>query len=211
MQIAVLGATGRTGRHVVEQALQQGHRVAAIARQPEVLERRDQALSLVAADVLEPDALADAFDGCDAVVSALGVGTSRASTRLYSEGISNALKAMKTASIDTIAVTSAAPVGPREAQPLLERRLLMPLLDRFFGATYEDMRRMEVMLAESRVRWVALRPPRLIDRTDLGAYRVDAQRPLRRARSIRCPDLATALLDVLDREDLHGRAAYVAN
>ena len=211
MQIAVLGATGRTGRHVVGQALQRGHRVAAVARQPEALEMRDQAVTLVAADVLEPDGLADALGGCDAVVSALGVGTSRAPTRLYSEGISNALKAMKAASIDRIAVTSAAPVAPREAQPLLERRLLMPLLDRFFGATYEDMRRMERLLAESTVSWVALRPPRLIDRSGLGAYRVDAQRPLPRARSIRCPDLASALLDVLDGEDLHGRAAYVAN
>ena len=36
-------------------------------------------------------------------------------------------------------------------------------------------------------------------------------RPLRKARTLTYADLATALLDCLDRPELHRRAAYVAN
>jgi nucleoside-diphosphate-sugar epimerase len=74
------------------------------------------------------------------VVSALGVGTSRARTRVYSEGIANVLEAMRSHGIGRLAVISAAPVGPRGEQPFLERRVVMPVLERLF-ACYEDMRR----------------------------------------------------------------------
>ena len=87
----------------------------------------------------------------------------------------------------------------------------MPILDRVFGATYDDMRRMEALLEGSGLNWVLLRPPRLVDGMPTGRYRIDAQRPLRHSRSITTGDLAAALLDSLNRADLYRRAAYVAN
>jgi putative NADH-flavin reductase len=211
VRIVVIGATGRTGRHVVEQALSRGHLVAGVARRPEAIAMQHRDLTMIGGDVLERDSLDDALAGCHAVVSALGIGGSRAPTVVYSKGIANVLGAMATASITRVSVISAAPVGPRAEQPFLEGRLVIPLLERFFGATYADMRRMEAVLEESRVDWVSLRPPRLVDKPATGAYRIDADAPLRRARSLRCADLATALLDVLEREDLQGRTAFVAN
>jgi putative NADH-flavin reductase len=211
MRIAVIGATGRTGREVVQQALERGHRVAAVARRPDAVALEHRDLTIVAGDVLAPESLAEALAGCYAVVSAVGIGSSRAPTVVYSDGTANVLRAMAAASVGRLAVVSAAPVGPRAEQPFLERRIAMPILDRLFGATYADMRRMEDRLAGSGVDWVSLRPPRLVDKPATGAYRVDADQPLPRARSLRCADLATALLDVLGREDLQGRAAYVAN
>jgi hypothetical protein len=51
------------------------------------------------------------------------------------------------------------PAGPRGEQGAVERRILMPIFDRVFGATYEDMRRMESILQESSMNCIALRPP----------------------------------------------------
>lgn len=211
MHIAVIGATGRTGRRVVEQAVGRGHSVTGVARRPEAVAMQHRDVTMIGGDVLRRESLVDALAGCHAVVSALGIGGSRAPTVVYSEGIANVLSAMAAASIAKLSVVSAAPVGPRSEQPFLERRLVMPVLDRFFGATYADMRRMEVVLEESRVGWVSLRPPRLVDKPATGAYRIGADAPLRRGRSLRCADLATALLDVLEREDLQRHAAFVAN
>jgi len=211
MRIAVVGATGRTGLQVVERALARGHHVTALARRPEVISQRDESLVTVAADVLDRARLVDLLAGSAAVVSTLGVGTSRAPTFLYSQGIANVLHAMDAVGISKLAVISAAPVGPRAEQPFLERRVAMPILDRVFGATYDDMRRMEALLRSSDVDWVALRPPRLVNKKATGHYRLDAQRPLSRARSLTYADLATALLDSVDREDLRRRAAFVAN
>src|SRR5579862_313184 len=56
MKIAVVGATGATGRRVVKHALTQGHFVTAVARHPERLSSAAR-LSFVRADVLSPSGL----------------------------------------------------------------------------------------------------------------------------------------------------------
>ncbi len=211
MRIAVVGATGRTGTEVVEQALVRGHHVTALARRPEAMSLRDDRLVTVAADVLDRARLVETLPGHAAVISTLGIGTSRAPTVLYSQGTANILHAMGAHKISKLAVISAAPVGPRAEQPFLERRVAMPILERLFGATYDDMRRMEARLRTSDIDWVSLRPPRLVARKATGQYRLDAGRPLTKARSLTHADLATALLDSLDREDLRRRVAFIAN
>jgi putative NADH-flavin reductase len=149
--------------------------------------------------------------GADAVVSTLGIGASRQPTVVYSEGIANVLHAMDAHGIRKLAVISAVPAGPRAEQPFRQRRLIIPILERVFGATYDDMRRMEALLRGSDLDWVCLRPPRLVSKKPTGGYRLDASRPLPKASSITYADLATALLDALTRPDLYRRAAYVAN
>ncbi|MGI8412026.1 MAG: NAD(P)-dependent oxidoreductase [Solirubrobacteraceae bacterium] len=210
MRIAVIGATGHTGTHVIEQGLARGHHMKALARRPEAVSLRDANLTVARADALDSEQLNQVMAGCEAVISALGVGASRAPTVIYSQGIANALLAIKANAANKLAVISAAPVGPRAEQPFLERRVAMPVLERVFGATYDDMRRMEALLATSEIDWVSLRPPRLVNKPATGTYRLDAT-PLPKARSITYADLATALLDSLDRQDLFRRAVFVAN
>lgn len=171
--------------------------------------QRHQNLVSAAADVVDADRLASSLAGTEAA-SAVGIGASRRATIVYSEGIKNVLCAMGANGISRVAVISPAPVGPRIEQPFLERRVLMPVLERVFGSTY-DVRRMEQILRASDVDWVSLRPPRLVSKPATGRYRVEANGPPRKARSISFPDLATALLDSLDREHLYRRAAFIAN
>jgi putative NADH-flavin reductase len=71
MKIAVVGATGATGRRVVKHALAQGHFVTAVARHPERLSSADR-LSFVRGDVLSPGGLTGALDGVEAVISCIG-------------------------------------------------------------------------------------------------------------------------------------------
>ncbi|WP_261558766.1 NAD(P)-dependent oxidoreductase [Frankia tisae] len=212
MKIAVVGATGRTGALVVEQALARGHRVTAVARRPEAVTTRHDNLEVARADVLDGgNQLASAFAGVEAVVSALGAEAGRKSTTVYSTGTRTMLAAMRAGGIGTIAVISAVPAGPRGALPFVERRVMMPVLDRFFGEAYADMRRMEEILRASDADWISVRPPRLLARPATGAYRLAAEAPLPKARGIAYPDLATALLDVLDRHDLYRTVVTVAH
>jgi putative NADH-flavin reductase len=211
MKIAVIGANGRTGRIVVKDALARGHEVVAVARTQEASVPADDNLINARADVRDADALEQALHGAAAVISALGVGTSRAPTDVYSTGVSNTLRAMESNGAAKLAVISAVPAGPWAEQPMLQRRIALPLLQRFFGASYDDMRRMEAILQETTdVDWISLRPPRLVNKPPKGAYRIDT-RPLAKARAITYGDLATALLDSLTRQDLYRHAAYVAN
>ncbi|MFJ1766869.1 NAD(P)-dependent oxidoreductase [Amycolatopsis sp. NPDC088138] len=74
MEITVLGATGATGAELVRQALERGHRVTAVARNPDriTLPPSDH-LIRVAGDVLDPDSIGRALKGARVVVSGLGI------------------------------------------------------------------------------------------------------------------------------------------
>jgi uncharacterized protein YbjT (DUF2867 family) len=72
MNLVVLGATGRTGRIVVEQALAAGHTVTALVRSPEKLTVRNSNLRVVAGKATDAADVARALEGADAVLSTLG-------------------------------------------------------------------------------------------------------------------------------------------
>jgi putative NADH-flavin reductase len=209
-RIVVFGATGATGRHVVRQSLDRGWQVVAAARHPDRIDQRGANLTVVRADALDAASLAGIGDGCDAVISTIGVGTSRQPTTLYSVGTRNIVGAIS-GSDCRVAVVSAVPAGPWEFSSVVQRRVILPMLQRFFGASYDDMRIMETDLATADIGWTAVRPPRLTNRSARGSYRSSTAGPLRHGGSITRADLATALLDAVTNANQTDGALWVAN
>src|SRR5246127_2076697 len=76
MNLLVLGATGGTGRLVVEQALAGGHTVTALVRSPEKLATSHPNLRVVTGSATDIESVAVALEGADAVISPLGGGGS---------------------------------------------------------------------------------------------------------------------------------------
>lgn len=72
-RLLVFGATGGTGRQIVQQAIQQGLVVTAFARDPGKIGLKHENLRVVQGDILQPDTVARAVAGQDAVLSALGI------------------------------------------------------------------------------------------------------------------------------------------
>ena len=70
MQVAVLGAGGKAGSELVKELVSRGHSVRAIGRNEANLPSGERIEQRVA-DVSTADGLADAVEGCDAVISAL--------------------------------------------------------------------------------------------------------------------------------------------
>lgn len=73
MKLLLFGATGGTGRKLVEQALELGHSVTAFARDPGKVKITHWNLRVVKGDILEPASVTAAVQGQDAVLSALGI------------------------------------------------------------------------------------------------------------------------------------------
>ncbi|ANC04731.1 MAG: Quinone oxidoreductase 2 [Pseudomonas citronellolis] len=68
-KIAIIGATGRAGSQLLEEALRRGHSVVAIARDPSSLQGRE-GVTVKALDAKDSAALQAAVTGVDAVLSA---------------------------------------------------------------------------------------------------------------------------------------------
>lgn len=74
MNVALIGASGFVGSAILKEALNRGHHVTAIARNPEKITLQHENLTLQKADVLDADQVTKAVAGKDAVISAYNAG-----------------------------------------------------------------------------------------------------------------------------------------
>ena len=210
MRLAVFGPTGPTGEQIVRQALAEGHKVTAVARRPEAVAPADPRLRVVFGDVLDPPSVREGIIEADAVLSALGSRQMGRPTKVYSAGTAAVLDAMREAGVRRFLGGSAVPVGPDEQKSAIERYLVHPLLYRFFGEGYDDMRRMEELLAKSDIDWTVFRPPYLTNGPATGRYRIAVDGPLPRAWRVSRADLAAAMLAAVKDQTLVGHAVTIA-
>lgn len=210
MKLTVFGATGATGEQIVRHGLAAGHEVTAVVRHPDAMRVADQRLRVIVGDVLQPASLPAGIAEAGAVLSALGSRTMRRPTTVYSAGTAAVLGAMREAGVRRFIGITAAPVGPRVQQSPLDRYLLHPLLWWAFGAVYEDMRRMETLVADSGRDWTVFRPPRLTNAGPTGRYRLAVDAPLSRAWTISRADLAAAMLAAVPDSTMVGHAVSIA-
>lgn len=76
MKIALIGASGFVGSHLLTELLQRHHDVTAVVRHPEKITTEDPHLKAVAADAMNADEVAEAVKGSDVVLSAFNPGWS---------------------------------------------------------------------------------------------------------------------------------------
>lgn len=72
MQIAVIGAGGTIGQRIVREALERGHTVTAVVRDPARYQEANPQVAAVKADARDADGIAAAVAGHDVLVSAFG-------------------------------------------------------------------------------------------------------------------------------------------
>ena len=160
MDIAVFGATGTTGRFVVEEALERGHRVTALTRDSRRLGLDHERLTQVTGDVLDPAAVDRVVAGSDAVVSLLGAGMRR--TTLRTDGTRNIVRAMQRNGVRRLISQSIFGLGESAKKlPLHWRLLVKPLILR---NAYRDHEGQEAVVGGSDLDWTITRPVSLRDR-----------------------------------------------
>jgi putative NADH-flavin reductase len=210
MKVAVFGATGPTGQLIVENALAAGHHVTAVARTPGKLVQRHERLEIVRGDVHDPDSIAQAVVGQDAVVSSLGVPYTLGPVTVYSVGATNIIAAMHVAGVRrVIAITSGGTYPGRDPKnPFFFERILKPL----FHTLYDDMREMERIIMGTDLDWTILRPSRLLNKPARNDVRVGkGEYALVGGVTITRADLASIVVAAIGSDDLVRCAAAVGN
>lgn len=155
-RVLIIGATGGTGRQIVEQALERGYTVTALVRSPSKLQLKHPRLSIIQGDVLDEDAVDRAIAGQDAVLCALGHKQFFYPTRILSEGTRNILRAMETHGVARLVCETSLGIGDSAGRMgLYYTFFVIPLILPFY---YWDKTRQERLIARSNVEWVIVRP-----------------------------------------------------
>ncbi len=153
MNLVVLGATGGTGRLVVEQALADGHTVTALVRSPERLTLRNPNLHVIAGQATDPSAVSRALDGADALISTLG-----GSGSLISDSTQAIIDAAPKAGVSRVVVLSSFLVERDRFDPVT--RLLTGLA---MGSMIKDKSAGEKALRDSDLDWTIVYASGLTD------------------------------------------------
>jgi putative NADH-flavin reductase len=171
MKIAIFGGTGRTGQHLVQQALEKGHQVVVLARNPAKLTLKNPGLSIVQGDVKDVKAVEQTITGVDAVFSVLGP-TSNEPTFEVSQGMTNILSAMKKQSVRRLVISAGAGVGDPNDAPKLFNHVMNFLLKVMAKNVLADMTKVVEMVRSSDLDWTVVRLPMLTDNPKTGSIKV---------------------------------------
>lgn len=91
----VFGGTGRTGRHFISLALNDGHNVRALVRNPNKIEIQNPNLELVKGSITDYDKLDESLNGIDFVVSMLGNAQSQQKEKVNTLFVKQLIPAMR--------------------------------------------------------------------------------------------------------------------
>ncbi len=208
MRILVIGASGRTGRQIVEQALGHGHEVRALVRS-QALELSHPRLEVVTGDVLDFDAVSAAVEGMDAVAFAAGSSNVRPVT-VYSAGMANVVHAMALHQVDRVAMVTAAGVGATN-DPNLSVSLKV-MITTVLRPVYQDMEAGERRLMASGLDWTIVRPVGLSDGPLTGTYRVSLDGSLLpKSSRVSRADVAALVLKALETGSYSLRTLVIAD
>ncbi|RSK25134.1 NAD(P)-dependent oxidoreductase [Bhargavaea beijingensis] len=185
MKIIILGGTGRVGSHIVKYALQDGHHVTVLARHPENVQLNDERLTVIQGDALDEEAIAQAMNGMDVVISALN--TDGGTT--LSESMPLILTAMKAEGIRRIITIGTAGILQSRVAPDVLRYRSSESRRKTTRAA-EEHEKVYHILSQSDFDWTIVCPTYLPDGERLGTYRTETDFLPEGGSRISVPDTA---------------------
>jgi putative NADH-flavin reductase len=174
MKLAIFGATGRTGRLLVEQALAAGHEVTILVRNPSKVTTRHEKLTVVQGDATNPQQVEKVIEGQDAVLNVLGP-TKGAPDNFLATAAENIVRAMQKHGVRRLVSLIGAGIPDPNDQPKISDqiiRLLFKLPIPALQKIYKDSLGHAEQIKNSGLEWVIVRVPRLTEEPRKGQYRV---------------------------------------
>ncbi|MEV5508957.1 NAD(P)-dependent oxidoreductase [Streptomyces orinoci] len=204
-KIALFGARGTIGSRILREALDRGHQVTAVVRNPADFTERHPALTVVTGDVLDPDSVAAVAKGQDVVISAVGGGGGpghQATIAPAAKSLVQALRSLGETAPRLIAVGGAGSLRKPDGTLVWDGEGIPEFLLQIMHAHGDAL---DYYRTVRDVRWTNLSPAALIEpgertgtyRTALDDLVVDAEGNSR----ISAEDFAVALLDEVEKAE----------
>jgi len=190
VKLFVIGATGRTGREIFEQALARGHHVTAFVRSPESITLKNERLTVLKGNAMDENQLFNAMQNHDAVLSALGPRKPFKPSSLLHDSALATTRAVNRSGVKRLLVLSAAAHFPG-----IPNRIVSLILRNHM----RDSRAMEQVVQASGLDWTIARPPRLTEE-DYATYRSREDAAPKMGFSLSRKAVAAFMLDAIEQQ-----------
>lgn len=214
--IILIGASGFVGSAILEEALNRGHKVTALVRNPEKIQVKNENLTVLAVDATDVEALSKVVAGKDAVISAYNPGWGN--PRLYEEILENypkIIEGVKKAGVQRLLVVGGA--GVLYVQPGMRLMDSGTLPAEWMPAVNgEGELFLNVLSKDNDIDWAYFAPPANLGNMGkgirTGKYRLGTDTLLVDEKGdsfISVEDYAVAMIDELEQE-AHHKALFTA-
>jgi uncharacterized protein len=171
MKIALFGATGRTGHHILHAAVADGHQVNVLVRNPSKVVITHDDVVLFFGDALDEEMVEYTMRECDVVASALGLGGNQQPEAL-SRSTANIITGMENLGLQRLVLVAGAGILRNRDDNRL--RLDAPDFDPAYLPYALEHLRMVELLKMSRIDWTMLCPPAMRDEAPQAPLRAEA-------------------------------------
>lgn len=174
MRLLLLGATGRTGIHIIQESGKREHKISAIARDPEKLQAFD--IDITQGTPYDYDTVEKAINGCDAAINTLNVSRKtdnpwsalRSPKDLISHSAANVLRSMEKTGINRFIALSTIGAGTSWKSSPFILKMIVSVSN--FRYAFRDHGRQEELLKNSDMEYTICRAPMLSEKiNDTGA------------------------------------------
>ena len=172
MNISIIGASAGLGLETVKRALQRNHEVTTLSRSAIQIQEKHSFRSVIGNTTNKSDLL-KAIQDAEAVIVTLGTGKNMKATSLFSDFAKLLVEVQKENKIDVpfIFVTG---FGAGESKNYVSWFVKM-FLNYFLKDVYADKTKLENIISGSQMKWIIVRPGRLLDEPLTEKYRVETK------------------------------------
>eukprot|EP00088_Acartia_fossae_P018163 TRINITY_DN20461_c0_g1_i1.p1 TRINITY_DN20461_c0_g1~~TRINITY_DN20461_c0_g1_i1.p1 ORF type:complete len:215 (+),score=45.35 TRINITY_DN20461_c0_g1_i1:39-683(+) len=213
MKVVIFGATGQTGMHLVQQALDRGHQVTAMVRNPAKMTIQNENLTTESVDIFDKESFSSKLSGHDVVFSCLGFPTDKNGVTGYTSATKAIVEAMRANEMKRFVACHSwyTEEKSRGEAPWYLRWTLIPMIK----TVLNNMRETEVWLdAEAKdIDYTVVRPPGLTNSAmDEGEIKVSVDEFHVAGASARTPraNVAKFMLECAGKDEYKGKGVAIA-
>ncbi|AVK85765.1 NADH-flavin reductase [Lysinibacillus sp. B2A1] len=157
-KIAIIGGTGRVGRHLAMLAVQQGYHVRMLVRNPEKLLYQNDKIDIVKGQIEDINNIRELFKDCNIVINTFGQPAKE--EQIYSKVTKNILDVMKDLNISRYIGVSGGSLTIDGDKKSLLNRVGAKLFEILFPKMMVDKKlEWEILLNNKNIKWTLLRLP----------------------------------------------------
>ncbi|MGY4793713.1 NAD(P)-dependent oxidoreductase [Lysinibacillus fusiformis] len=207
-KIAIIGGTGKVGRHIASRALENGYQVRMLVRNPENLTFRDSRIEVVEGNVQNPEDIRKLLKDCQIVINTFGQPIKE--KPIYSSVTENILEVMTDLQIGRyISVTGASLTISGDKKSIVNR-----VGAKLFELIYSNMmidkkKEWHILNKNKLINWTLIRLPFIVDGAEIGSIKESLiNMP---GTKITNQDIATFIINQIENLKYVQKAPFISN
>lgn len=165
IKIAIIGGTGKSGKYLVNQLINQGFQLKILLRNPDNFQLKSSLIEVIKGEVTNYNSIHSLIEDCQAVISTLGLGIPASEPTIFSQSTTNVIKAMNECNVHRYIVTTGLNVDTPFDKKSSKTSFGTDWMKKTFPISTTDKQLEYDILVNSNIDWTLVRLP-LIEQTD---------------------------------------------